>query len=598
MKTAFLLLPRFDRDHLLAAQMQLLDDSFGVAMLGCALAAWILATGLLLHGDHHGALLWALAMSMACATGHFGRRLLPGRTSEAQAGRYARCMTALLTLIGALWGLAAWMYLDMRSAPNVITVLSLIAGMSAAALAVFSACLPVAVGFFVPAIVPVWARFIATRDLDFLPMVLATPLYLVVLIIFARNYARVARHSIALRFENVELISQLREQTVRAEQAQREAEEASRAKSVFLASASHDLRQPLHALGLFLVSLGRTALNDKQRQLLAHIDASSGAAREMLNTLLDFSKLEAGVVKARPIAFRLQPLLHKLEAEFAPQANARGLVYRTRDTTATVFADPALVELVLRNLLTNAIRYTRKGGLLLGCRQQAGHIVVEVWDTGIGVHRDQHEAIFREFHQVGNPERDQRKGLGLGLAIVDGLARTMSTRVTMASRPERGSVFRFALPRVASTAARVAAKPEAAARGSAEMTPLPGLRAMIIDDDPQILIAMADLLESLQCECRTAESQDDALAALDGFTPDLIVADYRLRGNRDGLQAIAALRAALAHPVPAIVITGDTARDRLRSVHASGAVLLHKPVVAHDLHAAIVALLSPWNEGS
>lgn len=598
MKTAFLLLPRFDRDHLLAAQMQLLDDSFGVAMLGCALAAWILATGLLLHGDHHGALLWALAMSIACATGHFGRRLLPGRTSEAQAGRYARCMTALLTLIGALWGLAAWMYLDMRSAPNVITVLSLIAGMSAAALAVFSACLPVAVGFFVPAIVPVWARFIATRDLDFLPMVLATPLYLVVLIIFARNYARVARHSIALRFENVELISQLREQTVRAEQAQREAEEASRAKSVFLASASHDLRQPLHALGLFLVSLGRTALNDKQRQLLAHIDASSGAAREMLNTLLDFSKLEAGVVKAHPIAFRLQPLLHKLEAEFAPQANARGLVYRTRDTTATVFADPALVELVLRNLLTNAIRYTRKGGLLLGCRQQARHIVVEVWDTGIGVHRDQHEAIFREFHQVGNPERDQRKGLGLGLAIVDGLARTMSTRVTMASRPERGSVFRIALPRVASTAARVAAKPEAAARGSAEMTPLPGLRAMIIDDDPQILIAMADLLESLQCECRTAESQDDALAALDGFTPDLIVADYRLRGNRDGLQAIAALRAALAHPVPAIVITGDTARDRLRSVHASGAVLLHKPVIAHDLHAAIVALLSPWNEGS
>ncbi|MBY4948684.1 hybrid sensor histidine kinase/response regulator [Cupriavidus respiraculi] len=598
MKTAFLLFPRFDRGQLLAAQMQLLDDSFGVAMLGCALAAWILATGLTMHGGHLDALAWALVMSIACAAGHYGRRLLPERTSEAHAGRYARGMTALLTLIGTLWGLAAWTYLDIRSAPNVITVLSLIAGMSAAALAVFSACLPVAVGFFVPAIVPVWARFIATRDLDFLPMVLATPLYLVVLIVFARNYARMARHSIALRFENIDLISQLREQTVRAEQAQRAAEQASRAKSVFLASASHDLRQPLHALGLFLVSLGRTALDDKQRQLLAHIDASSGAAREMLNTLLDFSKLEAGVVKAHPVAFRLQPLLHKLEAEFAPQANARGLVYRTRDTTATVFADPALVELILRNLLANAIRYTRKGGLLLGCRQHARHIVVEVWDTGIGVPADQHEAIFREFHQLGNPERDQRKGLGLGLAIVDGLARTISTRVTMASRPERGSVFRFALPRVSGGAVRPTPRPAVGSGGPQDMTPLPGLRVMIVDDDPQILIAMADLLESLQCECRTAESEDDALIELEGFTPDLIVADYRLRGNRDGVQAIAALRAALGHAVPAIVITGDTARDRLRSVHASGAVLLHKPVVAHELHAAMVALLSPWTEGT
>jgi signal transduction histidine kinase len=594
MKTAFLFLPRFDRDHLLAAQMQLLDDGFGVAMLGCALTGWILAVGLTLDGAHYGALLWALAMSVACAAGHYGRRLLPGRTSQAQAGRYARCMTALMTLIGALWGLAAWLYLDMRSAPNVISVLSLIAGMSAGTLAVFSACLPVAVGFFVPAIVPVWGRFLATRDLDFLPMVLATPLYLVVLIIFARNYARVARHSIALRFENIELISQLREQTVRAEQAQREAEDASRAKSVFLASASHDLRQPLHALGLFLVSLGRTELNEKQRQLLAHIDASSGAAREMLNTLLDFSKLEAGVVKANPIAFRLQPLLYKLEAEFAPQANARGLVYRTRDTTATVYADPALVELILRNLLANSIRYTRKGGLLLTCRQQARQVVVEVWDTGIGVHPDQHEAIFREFHQIGNPERDQRKGLGLGLAIVDGLARTMSTRVTLASRLERGSVFRFGLPRVAPTAARAAgplnAHPPAVPR---ELTPLPGLRVIMIDDDPQIRLAMADLFESLQCDCRTAESQDDAVAALQGFTPDLVVADYRLRGNRDGLQAMAAICTALGRTVPTIVITGDTAPDRLRSVHASGAVLLHKPVVAQELHAAILRLLPP-----
>lgn len=594
-------LPRFDRGRLLAAQLELLDQSFGVAMLGCALASWILASGLILHGLHADAWVWALAVSGVSALGHFGRRWLPHRTEESGAGLYARCLTALVTTNGTLWGLAGWLYLDLGSPQNVISVLALIAGMSAAALAVFSACLPVAIGFFLPAILPVWARFLTSGDVDLLAVFLAVPLYLAVLVIFARNYASVARHSIALRFDNIELISQLRDQTARAEAAQHAAEDASRAKSVFLASASHDLRQPLHALGLFLVTLGRTALNDKQRQLLAHIDASSGAAREMLNTLLDFSKLEAGVVRAHPQAFRLQTLLHKLENEFAPLADARGLVYRTRDTTCALYADPALVELILRNLITNAIRYTQAGGVLVACRRRGSLASIEVWDTGIGVPPDQHEAIFREFHQLGNPERDQRKGLGLGLAIVDGLARTLDTRVEVASVPGRGSVFRFSLPlswlapaagRAASTAAPVA---------PALAPSLKGLRVLIVDDDPHIRMAMTELLREWACECRALESEDDAIVEIGPrpragagslvFEPDLILADYRLRGNRDGLQAIAAIRARLGRAVPAIVITGDTAPDRLRSVHASGAALLHKPVVPEDLHTAMLQLV-------
>ena len=181
------ILPRFDEPRLLAAQMELIDQSFGIAMLGCALAAFILALGLVLGGGHPGALPWALTMGLACAAGHFGRRLMPERTAEAHAGRYARSMTLLLTLIGALWGLAAWLYMDVKTPAAVICILSLIAGMSAAALAVFSACLPVAVGFFIPAIVPVWAVFIATGDVAYLPMFLGAPIDLMVLMIFARN---------------------------------------------------------------------------------------------------------------------------------------------------------------------------------------------------------------------------------------------------------------------------------------------------------------------------------------------------------------------------------------------------------------------------
>ncbi|WP_454738245.1 ATP-binding response regulator [Cupriavidus necator] len=577
------LLPRFDEPRLLAAQMALIDQSFGIAMLGCSLAAFILAAGLMLSGDRPGALPWACAMALACVVAYFGRLGLPGRLTEAGAARYARGMTAMLSLIGALWGLVAWLYLDVRLPAVVICVLSLIAGMSAAALAVFSACLPVAIGFFIPSIVPVWMVFLATGDIEYLPMFLGTPLYLLVLMVFARNYSHVARHSIALRFENVELISQLREQTVRAEAAQHAAEDASRAKSVFLASASHDLRQPLHAMGLFLVSLGRTGLDERQRQLVGHIEASSGAAREMLNSLLDFSKLEAGVITPRPRPFRLQPLLHKLENEFAPQADARGLVYRTRDTTATLYGDPTLVELVLRNLIANAIRYTQQGGVLVACRNRRLHAVVEVWDTGIGIPMAQHRDIFREFHQLGNPERDQRKGLGLGLAIVDGLARTMRTRVTLRSRPGHGSVFRFNMPQAWGT-------PEEAPRPLAPRG-LDGLRVLVIDDDVAIRTAMSELLATWQCQCRTAETEEDALRALGTFTPGLILADFRLRGHRTGQEALDAIRQRLGRHVPAIIITGDTAADRLRTAHAAGTALLHKPVVPQELQQAIDALL-------
>lgn len=580
----FTLLPYYDEPRLLSAQMELIDQSFGMAMLGCTLAAIILGAGLALTDGHPGALPWATAMAVVCAVAHFGRLALPDRLTEARCGAYARGMTAVLVLIGSLWGLAAWLYLDVRSPAVVICVLSLIAGMSAAALAVFSACLPVAVGFFIPSIVPVWMMFLATHDVAYLPMFLGTPLYLLVLMVFARNYSRVARHSIALRFENVELISQLRDQTARAGQAQRAAEDANRAKSVFLASASHDLRQPLHALGLFLVSLGRTPLDRHQRQLLDHIEASSSAAREMLNTLLDFSKLEAGVVTARPRPFRLQPLLHKLENEFAPQANARGLVYRTRDTTATLFADPTLVELILRNLIANAIRYTAVGGVLVACRARRFHASVEVWDTGIGIPAAQHREIFREFHQLGNPERDQRKGLGLGLAIVDGLARTMQTRVSLRSAPAQGSVFRVRLPLAWNT-------PEETVHPGTALR-LDGLRVLVIDDDPAIREAMAGLLAVWNCPSRSVENEDDALAMLGAdFMPDLILADYRLRGHRTGHEAIDAIRQRVGHTLPAIIITGDTAADRLRLAHASGTALLHKPVVPGELHAAISNLL-------
>ena len=367
--------------------------------------------------------------------------------------------------------------------------------------------------------------------------------------------------------------------------AKHQAEDANLAKSKFLAAASHDLRQPIHAQGLFLDVLSHTELTGQQRKLLANISATSDASADMLNTLLNFSRVEAGVIETQVQSFRMQPLLNKIEREFEQQADANGLAYRSRETNLVVQSDPALIELILRNLVSNAIRYTERGGLLVACRKRGDQAVLEVWDTGIGITPAHQQEVFREFHQLGNPERDRRKGLGLGLAIVQGLARTLGHRLTLASTLHRGSVFRLSLP-LATTALPVARM--AVKQGVAQLF---NLRVLVIDDDETVLAGMLHLLRGWGCECEVAESIEGALVLACAHAPDLVISDYRLREQRTGLEAIAALRALLGDALPALLITGDTAPDRLREALASGIPLLHKPVSPEQLrHGLVMAL--------
>jgi signal transduction histidine kinase len=370
-----------------------------------------------------------------------------------------------------------------------------------------------------------------------------------------------------------------------AEAAQREAERANAAKSKFLAAASHDLRQPIHAQGLFLGVLSRTELTPYQRELLSSARAASEASGEMLNTLLDFSRIEAGVVKPQVQSFPLQPLFNKIENEFAPQADAKGLVYRSRETRLAALSDPMLVELILRNLVSNAIRYTERGGVLVACRRRSGQAILEVWDTGIGIDPAHQEDVFHEFHQLGNPERDTRKGLGLGLAISDGLARTLNHNLSLASTPLRGSVFRLALP--VATATQPDKEPAVVRSNTGTLN----VRVLVIDDDEAVRAAMLHLLGNWGCECETVESIEEALEKADSFTPDVVISDYRLREQRTGAEAITALRALLGNSLPALLITGDTAPERLREAQASGIPLLHKPVSPSHLYSGLIEVL-------
>jgi PAS domain S-box-containing protein len=228
--------------------------------------------------------------------------------------------------------------------------------------------------------------------------------------------------------------------------ARQRAESSNAAKSRFLAAISHDVRQPLHAQALFLDVLSNTGLSARQQELLDSANDTAKSCEDMLNTLLDFSRFEAGIVTPSLQSIPLQPLLNKIEREFGPQADAKGLVYRSRETALVVTSDPMLLELILRNFVSNAIRYTERGGLLITCRQRGTEALLEVWDTGVGISYADQPVVFREFFQVGNPELNSQKGLGLGLAIADVLARALDHRLSLDSKPQRGSVFRLSIP--------------------------------------------------------------------------------------------------------------------------------------------------------
>lgn len=367
------------------------------------------------------------------------------------------------------------------------------------------------------------------------------------------------------------------------------AEHANRAKTRFLAAASHDLRQPLQALGMFVEVLAANHREDAEARLVDRIRDSVHALETLLNALLDISKLEAGLVEANPQPTPLKPLLDRLGAEFAPLAEAQGLRFRARDCDAVVHTDPVLLERILRNLLKNALRYTREGSIMLACRMRGDHVRLEVRDSGIGIPEGHRQLIFQEFHQIGNTQRDRRQGLGLGLAIVDRLARLLGHRISVHSKPGRGSCFSVTVPVVAPEKRGPSRPPE---QLSMNMSKGGGLIALI-DDEPDVLESARMLIESWGYGVVTALDVDDAIRSLNGRRqPDVILADYRLRNGSTGGQAIERIRGWAGRDIPAIILTGDTAPERLRQATARGYRLLHKPVQAGSLRAAIEGALS------
>ncbi|NOT12489.1 MAG: response regulator [Methylococcaceae bacterium] len=373
-------------------------------------------------------------------------------------------------------------------------------------------------------------------------------------------------------------------------------EKANAAKTRFLAAASHDLRQPIHALGLFFAELSDRVYSPETALVIGQIDDSIAAINSMLNALLDISKLDAGVVKPCLEPAPLGELFTRLCTEFQPIALENQNELHLRPTLAIVNTDPAMLERMLRNLISNALRYTEKGRILVAARWRGQKIEIQVRDNGSGIPEDQLEEIFVEFHQLQNPARDRRQGLGLGLAIVKLLGQLLHHEVKVASRLGQGSCFSITLPLAHQSI-------DAESKLSAEKPSLlnnilAGRLVLVLEDDIAVLEGMRGLLTRWGCHVITAGSSIEAeekLAIIEQPL-DLLLVDYRLPDNVSGIEVARQLQIRLGYPVAVLILTGDTGPDRLREADASGYPLLHKPVQPAKLRSSMQYLLSKSRE--
>jgi signal transduction histidine kinase len=439
------------------------------------------------------------------------------------------------TLAGGLWGLAG-VVLFVPGDPGhqallIVCLFGVILG-GINLTAVYKSSL---YGFVLPALVPLIAR--VAMEGDQLHAFIAAVMLVVLAFVlgFGHNLNNVLMQSLAIRYENVDLIGELQAQTAAADHARAAAEAANRDKTQFLAAASHDLRQPLHALGLFVSTLAAKVREPELKGVVGNINASVDALERLFSAMMDISKLDAGAVEPVRCPFPLAPLFERVDAAFAAIAATRRLRLRVVSTCAWVDSDPLLLERILFNLMSNAVRYTERGGVVLGVRRRGALLAIDVCDSGIGISATEREHIFDEFYQVDSAGRHGRQGMGLGLAIIRRLSALLHHEVEVESLPGRGSRFSILVPRATPDAARSVSPAAASSHKTFD-----GALVAVIDDEATVVEGMRAWLAQSGAVVVGAGSAHEMLTALGEHRryPDLIVADYRLGGGALGTDAV------------------------------------------------------------
>ena len=530
----------------------------------------------------------ALLLHQAVRVYHYGAYLAANPGPD-ESDRWGRRYIVAAVIAGCIWG-ASGIFFYVSDAIVEQTYLALILfGIVSLTIPSISIFAPAFYPMVVLVLGPFIVRCLASGNRHEISLAIPLGIALAIALMFGRKVSLLVDEAIRRRFENVELIELLARQKEIAEDARAQAESANRSKTQFFAAANHDLRQPLHALGLMAAALTERSRDPGVTGLVASINASVEALEGLFTELLDMSKIDAGAVTPELADFPVSRVLDRLRLELAPEAAEKNLRLRVRRSRAWVRSDPMLLERILRNLVSNAIRYTERGGVVVGARRRGATLSLEVWDSGVGIPESERARIFEEFYQLANSSRSSRKGLGLGLAIIARLCMLLGYRIRVESRPRHGSVFRFEVPLGAPLPeARSAPREAEPPRGA-----LDGRLVVVIDDEPAIVEGMRSLLSSWQVDVLGSSDGADVMPQLEalGRLPDLLIVDYRLAEGRLGTEVIDTIRDVLDPEIPAIVVTGSSTPDLAARVQARGDVLLLKPVLPAALRTLIDAKL-------
>jgi len=518
---------------------------------------------------------------------HAHRRIQPGPDAAPRWGRYWAAGSAVA---GSLWGAAAVVMFPQAPAYQALLIVCIF-GAALGGLNLTAVYKPSFYGFVLPALVPLIIRVALAGDSVHWLIAGVTSVVVAFVIGFGHQLNDVLTRSLVIRYENVDLIDELKRETRSALDARASAEAANRAKSQLLAAASHDLRQPLHALGLYVAALSARAREAEWRPLVDHVETAATALELQFAQLIDLSRLDAGMLSPERKVVPLAPLFAKIRAEFAAQAAERNLSFDVVHTRLVVVTDPLLLERIVGNLVANAIRYTNRGGVLVGARRRGERVAIDVVDTGVGIAREDRERVFEEFFQVRSERTTSpaHRGMGLGLAIVRRFGALLGHTIELESEPGFGSRFRVSLPRgierdTRANRTRAAAPPPTLV----DARPFGGRLVAVIDDDSATVDAMRTLFETWGATVVGGATPDALLAGVGNLAcyPDLIVADLRLANDRCGIDAVRRIRDELGYAVPAIIVSGDTGTHAARAVRDAGLTLLPKPAVGATLRTA------------
>jgi signal transduction histidine kinase len=483
-------------------------------------------------------------------------------------------------LAGVLWATLSLLYLP---ADNQIYQIFLLGGlmvMAGGSAFTFSIYLPCYFAYIPATLLPITLQFFIIGDKFHNTLGIISVTYFLVLTLFNIKINKHFKATLALRFENLVLIEQLKQQ-------KEEAERANKAKSKFLAAASHDLRQPLYALGLFTSVLDETIKFPKVKRVVEQINASVTALTNLFDKLLDISQLDAGVVIVKKQNFALSDIFDKLTKEFSREAQENNIELIWPSEYPAVYSEPDLLERILRNYLSNAIKYTCEGAVEVICEARNGKVYIQISDTGIGMTKETLEEIYEEFYQVSNPERDRQKGLGLGLSIIKRTADLLDHEISVTSEIGKGSIFSIVV-----TQAVMMSKANIEVSDLSEQIQPTNKLVLIIDDEESIREGLTCMLELWGYQVIAAVDTAVAMHQLqeNNKSPDVIISDYRLKENRTGIDAIKALHEKYGKDIPALLITGDMMQERLIEIKDSGLPVLFKPVPAMKLRSFLSSI--------